>query len=266
MDDLKRKWRDLPLRTFFILTVLIGLFVIALLSGLIIWGCAAFRYYLLPDSDSVYLSIQQSYDDGSSSMQSYLLKLDDAPVQLPQIIAQEESPQGIVQMVSPSEFPLSYSIEKIEPSYNRLTPKRKLAYTVCGIIIVAAPTVLSVNHFVQLLFLQAQAKAPSAASLRRNGPNRCPESGLSPELRLRGRDGPPMPFFRTDAGCPLFQQQGNVGHAGGAQKSSGVGITRSAQSYRNHSGICRASGKQGKKRGAVIGKRTAHLPEHRLGR
>ena len=43
MDDLKRKWRDLPLRTFFILTVLIGLFVIALLSGLIIWGCAAFR-------------------------------------------------------------------------------------------------------------------------------------------------------------------------------------------------------------------------------
>ena len=119
MDDLKRKWRDLPLRTFFILTVLIGLFVIALLSGLIIWGCAAFRYYLLPDSDSVYLSIQQSYDDGSSSMQSYLLKLDDAPVQLPQIIAQEESPQGIVQMVSPSEFPLSYSIEKIEPSASR---------------------------------------------------------------------------------------------------------------------------------------------------
>ncbi len=162
MDDLKRKWRDLPLRTFFILTVLIGLFVIALLSGLIIWGCAAFRYYLLPDSDSVYLSIQQSYDDGSSSMQSYLLKLDDAPVQLPQIIAQEESPQGIVQMVSPSEFPLSYSIEKIEPSYNRLTPKRKLAYTVCGIVIVAAPTVLSVTAIIlcSFYFYRRKLKLP----------------------------------------------------------------------------------------------------------
>lgn len=61
------KWRNLPLRKFFILTVLFTFSAVALLSGLLIWGCAAFRYYLLPDSDSVYLTMVKSYADGTEA-------------------------------------------------------------------------------------------------------------------------------------------------------------------------------------------------------
>ncbi len=156
MDNLKRKWRSLPLRTFFMLTVLISFCTIALLSGLILSGCAAFRHYLLPDSDSVYLSIQKTYEDGTESTESYLLRLDDIPVQLPQIVADPPSPEA------PASPVPRYSIEKIEPSYQRLTPKRKLAYTVCGITMVAAPAVLSLAGVIlcSFYFYRRKLKLP----------------------------------------------------------------------------------------------------------
>lgn len=156
MDHLKRKWRNLPLRTFFMYTVLIAFSVIFLLSGIIIWGCAAFRHYLLPDSDSVYLSIQKTYEDGSEYTESHLLEFGDIPRSLPQIII-EDAP--VRETTDPSP---RYAIEKIEPSYQRLTPKRKLAYTACGITMAAAPAVLSLAGIIlcSYYFYRRKLKLP----------------------------------------------------------------------------------------------------------
>lgn len=155
MDKLKRKWRSLPLRTFFMLTVLITFSMVFLLSGLIIWGCAAFRHYLLPDSDSVYLSIQKTYEDGGASTESHLIKLDGIPVSLPQMAS--DPPLKESQDQAPR-----YSIEQIVPSYQRLTPKRKLAYTVCGITMVAAPAALSLAGIIlcSFYFYRRKLKLP----------------------------------------------------------------------------------------------------------
>lgn len=156
MGDMKRKWHNLPLRTFFMLTVLIDFSIVVLLSGLIIWGCAAFRHYLLPDPDSVYLSIFKNYEDGSSSSESYLLKLDDVPVRLPQLIINDNSG------TRPPDYSATYSIEKIQPGYAGLTPKRKLAYTACGITMVAAPAVLSLVGIIlcSFYFYRRKLKLP----------------------------------------------------------------------------------------------------------
>lgn len=137
------------------LTVLIAFSMVFLLSGLILWGCAAFRNYLLPDSDSVYLSIQKTYEDGSTSTESYLLKLDQVPVQLPQMASEDMLEEA------PEEIP-RYSIEKIEPSYQYLTPKRRLAYTVCGITMVAAPAALSLAGIIlcSFYFYRRKLKVP----------------------------------------------------------------------------------------------------------
>ncbi len=155
MDDLKRKWHNLPLRTFFMLTILIAFSMVFLLSGLILWGCAAFRSYLLPDSDSVYLSIQKTYANGSTSTESHLLKFDHTPVQLPQMASED------ILEEAPEEVP-RYSIEKIEPSYRYLTPKRRLAYTVCGITMVAAPAALSLAGIIlcSFYFYRRKLKVP----------------------------------------------------------------------------------------------------------
>lgn len=155
MGELKRKWRNLPLRTFFVLTVLMTFSVVLLLSGLIIWGCAAFRHYLLPDSDSVYLSITRTYEDGSETTESHLLKLDDIPAQLPRLVSDPPMEE------SRNQFS-RYSIEKIEPSYQRLTPKRKLAYTVCGVTMAAAPAALSLGGilFSSIYFYRRKLKLP----------------------------------------------------------------------------------------------------------
>lgn len=135
-----RKWSSLPLRKFFILTVLLTFSVVALLSGLIIWGCAAFRKYLLPDSDSVYLSLESTYKDGNVTTSSYLLKYDSSPERLPELqIVEDGKPVDM-------SFPvIKYSVTKIQSSFDSLTPKRRLAYRVCGIMMAAAPVILSLG-------------------------------------------------------------------------------------------------------------------------
>ena len=53
------------LRSSFILYVLTTLILVAILSGLTIWGCITLQKTLLPDSNQVYLTIQKSDSDGN---------------------------------------------------------------------------------------------------------------------------------------------------------------------------------------------------------
>lgn len=137
---LLKKWRNLPLRTYFVFTVLITFCIVLLLSGLIIWGCMAFRHFLLPDSDSVYLTIQTTYEDGRERTYSQLLRYGAEPVALSEILVEEN---GVLMKEDEMQSESKYSIQNIETTFDRLSPKRKLAYQGCAIIMVAAPAIFS---------------------------------------------------------------------------------------------------------------------------
>lgn len=138
MESLRQKWNNLPLRSFFMGTVLSSVCLVTALSALIIWGCVSFRHYLVPDADSVYLTIEKRYPNGTASTEMYLLPYGEDPQSIPVLISSENDI-----LIDDTESEIMYSIQKVEQSVAMLTPKRKLAYQACGIIMVAAPAVLS---------------------------------------------------------------------------------------------------------------------------
>jgi len=138
METLKKRWQDLPLRRFLILTVCLSVGTVALVSALIIGGCTAFRHWLLPDPNAVYLTVEETRSDGTVVSGTYLLNFGDDLSSLPFLKIENDS--------APSEDKIEqtrYSVEKIETGAASLSPKRKLAYQGCGIIMFAVPTVLA---------------------------------------------------------------------------------------------------------------------------
>lgn len=153
MAALRQRWRDLPLRRFLMLTVLGALVLVAVLSGLVLWGCIALRTCLLPDSNEVYLTIQRESESGVMEG-SYRMEFDTVPEEFPQVYAEgaQEAQEGTVK----------YSIQKIERSVDSLTPKRKLAYQALGLIMVAAPTFFSFGAILlcSLYFYRRKLREP----------------------------------------------------------------------------------------------------------
>ncbi len=138
METLKQRWYSLPLRRFLILTICFSIGTVTLASVLIISGCAAFRNWLLPDPNKVYLTVEQTFSDGEVTTSTHLLALGDDLLSLPflriesgDILTEEDIKQT------------RYSVEKIETGVDSLSPKRKLAYQVLGITMLAAPMVLA---------------------------------------------------------------------------------------------------------------------------
>ncbi len=144
MEGLKNKYQNMSLRRSFILTVLITFGIVVLLSSLVIWGCSAFRKWLLPDSDTVYLTVQATNSEGDIQKYTARLRLEKKELTpLTTLYAIE----GEEEFVPPELDPLSVvaNVEIIENSYTMLTPKRKLAYQGCGIIMIAFPVLLSIS-------------------------------------------------------------------------------------------------------------------------
>ena len=139
MESLKKKWNDLPLRRFFLLSVLGTVCLVAALSGLVISGGAAFRRYLLPDPDAVYLTVEWTMESGETTISTYLLEFGQDPEQFPQIMIENEDGSPVTEKDSTAR----YSVQRIEKSVDSLTPKRKLAYRACGVLMVAAPAFFS---------------------------------------------------------------------------------------------------------------------------
>ena len=156
--------RDVSLRSYFVLTVFGTFCGVVLLSGLVIWGCAAFRHWLLPDVNEVYLTVQRVFDDGKISASTHLLTFGEE-TKLSELVAMDEGSTSIMteegisgkdlegmmpeqshewEIVTENVSDTTYSIQKIERSYDTLTPKRKLAYQLLGGAMVAVPAVLSV--------------------------------------------------------------------------------------------------------------------------
>lgn len=157
METMKKRWRDLSLRQFLILTVCISIGVVVLVSVLIVSGCAAFRHWLLPDPDAVYLTMEQTMSDGTVDRGVFYIELgsDLSPLSFLRSVDDGAMTEEEVQQIK-------YSIEKIETGVESLTPKRKLAYRASGIVMVAAPTVLAFSAIVwcSMFFYRRKLRLP----------------------------------------------------------------------------------------------------------
>ncbi len=166
--------RNLPLRGFFLLVIFAVFGGVALLSGLTIWVCTAFRHYLLPDPNAVYLTVQETRSDGTVTEATTWLDFGEA-ARLPQIWEEvegenteaEEAPgdrDTPQKLASGDVVDVVYSVRKIEKSFDTLTPKRKLAYQFCAAAMVAVPALLSVCGilFAGFFFYKKRLEKPLA--------------------------------------------------------------------------------------------------------
>ncbi len=103
---------------------------------MVIIGCTAFRHYLLPDPNAVYLTIEQTLSDGSTVTSVQLFEFDNDPQKFAQLVSDQKEQNTVLDE--------KYSIQKIEKSYDTMGPKRKLAYQSCGVIMAAFPAVSSI--------------------------------------------------------------------------------------------------------------------------
>lgn len=153
MGKIKKKMADLPLRQAFIGTVFFTFCMVLVLSGLVIGACSAFRHYLLPDSNAVYLTIEEKRSDGTTVKTTHRLSYGEELQTLPYLIiedngakptANSDSDDITMEAAEDTALKARYSIQKIENSYENLTPKRKLAYQGCGVIMIAFPALFSI--------------------------------------------------------------------------------------------------------------------------
>lgn len=157
MESLKRKWSNMPLRRFLTLMVLLSLGIVVLLSALIIGGCVSFRHWLLPNADEAYLTIEKTLSDGSVREEVCLLGFGDDLSSLPSLAVEYD---GVLEQESVAQT--RYSIRKIETGVSALTPKRKLAYQICGVTMFIAPTILAFTaiFLCSMAFYRYKLKVP----------------------------------------------------------------------------------------------------------
>ena len=146
------------LRSSFILYVLTTLVVVAVLSGLTIWGCVTLQKTLLPDSNLVYLTIQCSDSDGNETTTTVPMPLNDVLKEIPSMISMEGTEGGILS----GDQNVKYSVTKIENSFTALSPKRQLVYQASQIGMIALPVFFSLAGilFCGLLFYRKKLKTP----------------------------------------------------------------------------------------------------------
>lgn len=137
MEKLKRKCSSL--QNYFVLIVLITFFIVICLSLLSIWGCQKFREYLLPDSNTIWVTLNITYSDGRTEELEFSTELGEEMYDIPRLTGSEG---GLINNSELSD--IKTSIEKIENNFDMLTPKRKIAYQICGISMIAMPMIFSI--------------------------------------------------------------------------------------------------------------------------
>lgn len=157
MESLKKGWRNLSVRRFFMLSVLLTAGIVVFFSILIIFGCRSFRHWLLPDENAAYLVVEETLSDGSVVTSENLLSFGEDLSSIPELMI-EKGGKPDYEDVSTRK----YSLKKIEKSFDSLSPKRKLAYQVSGAAMVVAPAVLAFIGIIwcSLFFYRKKLKRP----------------------------------------------------------------------------------------------------------
>lgn len=137
METLKKNYKNMTLRKYLVFSVIVTFGIIVLLSALIIWACISMRTYLLPASNQVYLTVDQTYSDGREISSSIRVNVGKDRAELPVLLAENETDLVVTEA--------KYTIERIENSVDALSPKRKMLYYFCGISMVVFPFIFSIS-------------------------------------------------------------------------------------------------------------------------
>ncbi len=132
----KIKWKDYSLRKYFMVTVVITVLGIVVASAMTIYGCYYVQKKLLPDSNQIWLHMKTTLADGTIQEATQRVQLNE-PTQLSMIEPTDD--EGVQE-----EEKVEYTIERIESSFSTLSPKRKVAYRIAGIAMVALSVIYSV--------------------------------------------------------------------------------------------------------------------------
>ena len=137
MARLKKAIKDMPIRRAFTICVLVTISLIIFISLLTFIGLFIFRGIILPDSNAVYLTVIREMEDGSSI--EFMTKLEYGD--------KAESASVLLEADSYDSLTgdIKYSVKKVETSYSQMSKKRKFAYQVSGLAMVAMPILYSLS-------------------------------------------------------------------------------------------------------------------------
>ena len=181
MEKLKRKCSSL--QNYFVLIVLITFFIVICLSLLSIWGCQKFREYLLPDSNTIWVTLNITYSDGKTEELEFSTELGQEMYDIPRLTGAEGG------SINNSELSdIKTSIEKIENNFDMLTPKRKIAYQICGISMIAMPMIFSIVGILICGFIFYRKKLNKPLKLLENSMEQISNKNLDFKLSYTSND------------------------------------------------------------------------------
>ena len=181
MEKLKRKCSSI--QNYFVLIVLITFFIVICLSLLSIWGCQKFREYLLPDSNTIWVTLNITYSDGRTEELEFSTELGQEMYDIPRLTGSEG---GLINNSELSD--IKTSIEKIENNFDMLTPKRKIAYQICGISMIAMPMIFSIVGILICGFIFYRKKLNKPLKLLENSMEQISNKNLDFKLSYTSND------------------------------------------------------------------------------
>ena len=138
MEQINRKKAE-SLKRSFTYAVLFTVFMIILLSFLSIWGCTALQKWVMPDQNQAYLHLTTTYFDGREITSTQLVTFgEEDNIPLIEVFEGDNKLNPSIKEIS------KYSIDKIENSFDSLTPKRKVAYSLLSAAMVGLPAIYSI--------------------------------------------------------------------------------------------------------------------------
>ncbi len=130
--------KSASLKRSFFGAMLVTVAVIILLSTGAIFTCSYLQKVLLPDSDEIYLNIKTVYEDGTE--ETFWQRMKFGSEETLGMLTVEEDGEAVPEKKGVTR----YSVDKVENSYQSLSPKRKLAYSALSYGMLVLPTLFSI--------------------------------------------------------------------------------------------------------------------------
>lgn len=137
MEKIK-KLKHKSIKKSFFYAMLCTVAVIILFSAATIFSCLFLQKMILPDSDYVYLTVTTVYEDGTEEVFQQRMRFGSVEA-LGKIMAEDEE-----KLIPVKQGVTHYSVNKIESSFESLSPKRKAAYSALSSAMVILPTIYAV--------------------------------------------------------------------------------------------------------------------------
>lgn len=185
MEKLMKKYRNLSFRRAFVLTVLAAFTAVAFLSAAGIWGCVAFRNYLVPDPNAVMLKIEYQNENGRTCSAEYRVTLGEEAFQVPWITEAEDG-EPVPELADISS--LKVSAVKLGKSIDLIGPRRRLAYRILGVLTVLLPLLFSVAGILVCGFFFYRHKMKEPLALLNRAMENITSENLDFSLKYESRD------------------------------------------------------------------------------